>query len=951
MTTTARLWAGIGLLAALVVIGGFVIARSGARNKPTQDLPRPSGLSTGEFEGVLFPFLNDRRYQSLGWAVDKNVRDTGPFIEGKYYGTHPAVRVYYSQEVISWLRGGRHGPLPDGAVIVKEQYPPPAARHVGKSETELWDSLESWTVMVKDSGGSHDGWFWSNPEKGQCNTESHGFPFNYPTSGFGIYCVRCHAATQTSDVKVTDQANEFTFSSLRNITGFPGEPIRYRIDESWRNDEDHKKVHQSAHPRCSVARVVDRPKRRPDSAFAKFFDTINTVDPINVTAIPPVTRDHVVPTRNSNLSFMTSDQCMNCHAALTEPFGPAMFVPFGESTKYEAPGWDVSPHGEWRWTAMGLAGRDPVVYAQVESELQMIESQFGSDPQNAKALKEALMDTCLRCHGAMGKRQFESDHPSEKGAFSVAHATATSGPHASYGALARDGVSCTVCHRMQPKPQPADDQRPYLQFFLETQITGNFRLGPQGEIYGPFKDAEISPYVMEHATGWKPKLGEFLKSSQLCGTCHTIALPAIDHQLSPQELAVVDDVRLTQTVKLFQKCHHHVEQATYLEWLNSEYENELQPNNPKARSCQDCHMARGLTDERHKISLPNLRSRIAIIQDTTYPEAENLVSGGQLNVRWREDGFHRHNFAGLNATLVELFRQHPDVLGMRPSDFMTGSKIDADNALASIAQTAHSDTADVSVQLTDEPEHLRVSVVVTNKVGHRFPSGVAFRRAFLEVSLVRLSASGEPEEILWCSGRTNDLGVLVDRNGIPLPTEFFASEPTGHQQFQPHHELIDSESQVQIYETLIRNKQGVLTTSFVRGCETAKDNRLLPRGWKREGPGPALKGRFLEATWPDPLTLKDARYGDGSGTDEIAYRIPLPADAVRSSLQVRATLYYQSLPPYYLANLFRTAPNGPATKRLHSLLEHLDLRESKIQGWKLKIASSTADRTPASQTK
>ena len=135
----------------------------------------------------------------------------------------------------------------------------------------------------------------------------------------------------------------------------------------------------------------------------------------------------------------------------------------------------------------------------------------------------------------MGKRQFDLDHRAASAKFSLDHVHAVAGPDehpgdgdSQYGALARDGVSCAVCHRMQPRPQPADDHRPYLQFFLETSITGNFHLGPQGEIYGPFKDNEIAPYAMEHATGLKPKHSEFLKSSQLCGTCHTVVLPTVD---------------------------------------------------------------------------------------------------------------------------------------------------------------------------------------------------------------------------------------------------------------------------------------------------------------------------------------------------------------------------------------------------------------------------------------
>jgi hypothetical protein len=505
-------------------------------------------------------------------------------------------------------------------------------------------------------------------------------------------------------------------------------------------------------------------------------------------------------------------------------------------------------------------------------------------------------------------------------------------------------VSCAVCHRIQPKPQPADDKRPYLQYFLESQITGNFHLGPKGDVYGPFKDNELAPYVMEHATGWKPKHNEFLKSSQMCGTCHTVALPAIDHPLDEAELAVVDPVRKGQTVELFQKCHQHVEQATYLEWLNSEYENELHANNPKAKSCQDCHMPTGLTDERNGINLPKLQTRIAAVQDTTYPEAENLAPADQLNVRVRGDGYRRHRFAGLNAFLVELFRQHDDVLGVRKTDFMTGSTQDAENAVAAINRTATHDTADLSVRVTgDGPRKLMAKVLVTNKAGHRFPSGVGFRRAFLAIEVIRPAADGKPEQIVWASGRTNEWGVIVRPDGMPLPTETFERDPaSGEQQFQPHREVIDSECQVQIYETLICNRKKDLTTSFVRGCEVAKDNRLLPRGWKKSGPGPELTGRFLESTYPDPETLKDPHYADGSGTSEVTYRIKLPAGVDERGLTVRATLYYQALPPYYLMNLFKTAPDGEATRRLHLLIGHSELKGTPIEGWKLKLVSATA---------
>jgi hypothetical protein len=965
--------ASFGLLILLGLGGGYsfkTTSRSQATDIPQRpaprtsehgrpsDLPLPSRVSVPQFEEKLFDFLNTRRYVKLGWLRDKVVRDTGPYIGGKSYGTHPAVRVYYSPGVIRWLMDGRVGAIPDGEMIIKEQYAAPAIRHRDKTDEELWDSLESWTVMVKDAAGSHDGWFWSNPAKGQCVVDNHQYPFDHPLSGFGLYCVRCHAATRSPGAEPAGAANEFTFASLRNIAGFPGEPILFRVDDSWRDDTPKKADvapsgddHHDSHPRCARPELPMRPIRIADQRFLSVFNSIELDGLSEVSHLPPVTHDWVVGGRDRSQGFVTSNQCMGCHAGLVGPFGPSMFVPAGAGAEYGGPGRDVSPYGEWRWTPMGLAGRDPIFYAQLESEIHSLRATFGSDPALARELCETLTDTCLRCHGAMGQRQFDRDHQEPAARFSLDHVHAVAGPtehpgqgDSKYGALARDGVGCVVCHRMRRREQPPDDRRPYLQYFLESSISGNFDLSEKGEIYGPFKDEEIAPYAMEHATGLKPTHGEFLKSSQLCGTCHTIVLPAVDNPMdSSHPDHRPDELIRSQVVPLFRKFHHHVEQATYLEWLNSEYENEINERNPRARSCQDCHMARGLKDERHGIDLPKIRTRIAAIQDTSYPDAENLAPHDQLHVRTRDEGFRRHNFSGLNVFLLELFDQFDDVLGVAKTNFMTGSKDDIGHAVDDFVRTARDDVASLDVDAAlQAPNRLRVHVVVKNKVGHRFPSGVGFRRAFLELSVIQPAEDRrEPGRIVWSSGRTNELGVLLGADGQPLPTESFALDPrTGRQRYQEHHDVITSPDQVQVYEMLRRDATGKLTTSFVCGCEVVKDNRLLPRGWKREGPGPALAGRFLEATHPGPGAAEDPRYTDGSGSDEVSYRIDLPEGTDPARLTVRATLYYQATPPYFLRHLFETAPDGPATRRLHSLCSFVNLEGTPIENWKLKITSA-----------
>ena len=99
---------------------------------------------------------------------------------------------------------------------------------------------------------------------------------------------------------------------------------------------------------------------------------------------------------------------------------------------------------------------------------------------------------------------------------------------------------------------------------------------------------------------------------------------------------------------------------------------------------------------------------------------------------------------------------------------------------------------------------------------------------------------------------------------------------------------------------------------------------------------------------PDLVTV-DATYlyADGSGSDEVTYRIDLPSGIDPAGLRVRATLYYQALPPYMLRDLFDGAPDGPAARRLHHLASRVDLKGTPIAGWKLRIAS--AESTPGNR--
>lgn len=925
-------------------------------------LPLPSAIPEADYEKQLLEFLNTRAYANLGWCVDKGnrdnlVRDTGPFINGKYYGSHPAVRIYYSPEMMEWIvSGDRSKPPADGAFIIKEMFSPPAARYEGMNEVRVLKALRAWTVMVRDEGASRDGWYWSNPAYGSKGPESpvHDYPFSYPESGFGQYCVRCHSS-----------AKDFsTFSSTRNIKGFAGDPIRYRVDDSWRELGESEIAWQ---PHTELKRLQSyyqdlhgpsgrqvAPKRTslepasPDPEFLRLFSSIGDTAFEDILKIPGETRDRVMAPAEGHPEFLTSDQCMSCHGGLSgnegTAFGPVMYLQTGRKA---GEGYNISPYGEWRWSPMGLAGRDPIFHAQLDSEITLLRRGFGSNSREADTLVGHLENMCLSCHAVMGQRKLAADakklglDPLFKRDYLYLTAEDSDNPYHKYGALGRDGISCSVCHRITP-PEAVGDLST-LKNYLMNATTGQFSTGKGDEIFGPFKDDEIVTRPMENAVGFTPKFNDYIKSSRLCGSCHTVNLPNVDQPLDRNRRTMLDDAKSDPVFKRFK---HSIEQATYLEWLNSSYQDEFPDANPtpeRAQSCQGCHMPTDFRSVDGRVKIKQIKTRIAAIQDETYPESDHMLPVDELRVRFREEGFRRHRLQGLNAMIVQMFKQANDILGIRSVDYMTGVE-GQKLALEEYAQQARERTAEIDLSTKlERPGALTVDVTVTNKAGHRFPSGVGFRRAFLE--LLVIDGSGGRERVVWGSGRTNSVGAIVDGAGRILPTEFFEQGPDGTQQYQPHHEIITRQDQVQIYEELIKDARDEFTTSFIHRAKHIKDNRLLPFGWKEKGQQPEryqeLKD-FIDATHPGQDAIRDEEYRNGRGRDILRYEIALPESIDVKELSVRATLYYQAIPPSWLRQRFSTAPHMPATQRLHHIASRLQLDGTPLEDWKFRLVSTSA---------
>lgn len=899
-----------------------------------------------EFQKILSDFLQHGDYLKLGWSEDKGLRDTGPFIRNFPFGVHPTVKIYYSPEIMKWLVEGRTAAIPDGAMIIKEQYTAPAAQY----QLRKPDPVTDWTIMIKDAKGSKDGWYWAEIWKDQ-TIDNHNPPYSVPNSGFGLYCVRCHTSAE----------KEFTFVSLTNIKGFPGQPLSYFVDFSWAPTPTPTpetalvgkppptagptpaEIHLGGKPMSHhevmalLAPAKERAKTHatatPNPAFVKFFNSIPPQPLGDVKKIPAETYDHVVASSQGPQHFLTSDSCMGCHSAIY--YGNAMVYTGVKDAEGKAPLMNVSPYGEWRWSPMGLAGRDPIFYSQLDSELAYLKT-FKDKAEGEKLARE-VVNTCFRCHGVMGKRQFDLDHgPNANFDREFVYETKMTDPNFKYGALARDGVSCAACHHIVEDKTPKGVAP--LTYFLEHSITGLFELGKADEMLGPFEDNVIVTDPMNNALGIKPKHDPYIKSSRMCGSCHTINLPVVDEK----------------------PMGHNLEQLTYLEWLNSSFQNEF-GHNPKAQTCQDCHMRDSYRNADDTLQVSLIQQPMATVQDDQYPAVEHRLPADKVEVRFRDKGFVRHQLQGLNLPLLEMFSQlmkdsksgeknfpYNEVLGVRQNDYMLTVNADLPNAIDAFVEQARNTTAEIVISPpTIEKEKLIANVTVTNKTGHRFPSGVGFRRAFVELKAVD-NRSGKT---VWASGRTNELGIIVDENGKPLPSEFF--EPLGgsnapHQAYQPHYydhpgHAITRQDQVQIFEELMLDADGNFTTSFIRRDTPVKDNRLLPLGWTPQGPDPSLSGEFLKATHPHG-TGEDKHYKDGSGTSVVSYEIPL-AGLDPAAITLTATLYYQSIPPYYLKMRFEQAPDYPATKRLYYLASNLNTTGTAIENWKFKIVAASVPAT------
>lgn len=455
----------------------------------------------------------------------------------------------------------------------------------------------------------------------------------------------------------------------------------------------------------------------------------------------------------------------------------------------------VSPLGEdvnvvdaWRSTMMANSSKDPYWRAKMRQEIL-------TNPQH----EEEIGNFCTKCHAPLGRHAMET---MEVDSYTFNHMlTDTSG---------LDGVGCVACHQQTTEN-------------LGNEHSGELHFSEDPVAYGPFESPLISPMALQ--SGYIPEYSEHISDAGICAGCHTLITGTVDL-----------DGNSTGTT--------FVEQATYHEWLNSDFADD-QLN----VTCQNCHM-------------PDLGPKFGI----------QLAAGYETPPR---APFSKHTLAGANTLMLEIMKDNRDTLGI------IADAEDYDATIAATYEQLQQLGLDLNMELTYRDQDLaRFKVVIENRAGHKFPSGYPARRLFVQFELS--DDNGAP---LFTSGEWDEDFYLLDEDEV----------------YEPHHDVISNEDQVQIYEMVMADVNGDPTTVLERADDYLKDNRLVPAGF-------STQHAVYDTTLMVGNVLADLNFNrfadgqEGSGTDTLFFEIPMNNYA--GELNANASVYYQSIPPKWTEELF-----------------------------------------------
>ncbi|MDQ3016248.1 MAG: hypothetical protein M3R25_05975 [Bacteroidota bacterium] len=284
---------------------------------------------------------------------------------------------------------------------------------------------------------------------------------------------------------------------------------------------------------------------------------------------------------------------------------------------------------------------------------------------------------------------------------------------------------------------------------------------------------------------------------------------------------------------------HFIEQATYHEWLNSIY--ALQ-----GKECQSCH-------------LPFIQDSVVIATDF-------------LSLKKRYP-YGLHQFFGANTAMLSLMKEHRTTLGITPESADTAWNESIQNNRLSLRRAGHVEITSLMV----EDDTLILDLAIRNKTGHKLPSGYPSRVTWLQVVLT------DPfnTDTIYANGLLNNEGHIEGRD---FP-------------YEPHHQISLNEQDVQIYEMVMEDTEGNLTTRLNAAAKPIKDNRLLPVGFRKNH-----VVYDTTAIWGEALLDPQYNAESQQGLDRIQYRIALHGRKGFGDLEI--ALLYHTFPARWMDDLF-----------------------------------------------
>jgi hypothetical protein len=275
------------------------------------------------------------------------------------------------------------------------------------------------------------------------------------------------------------------------------------------------------------------------------------------------------------------------------------------------------------------------------------------------------------------------------------------------------------------------------------------------------------------------------------------------------------------------------EQVPYLEWKHSAYHD--------SKSCQDCHMQ--------------------VVEQAT-PISSVLGEP--------REGLSRHSFRGGNFWMPRVFNRYRDELGVAalPQELesmarQTLQHLATESSLISIKSAGVTGV------------RLEVALSIENLTGHKLPTAYPSRRVWIRV--VVKDRIGEP---IFESGGFRKNGSIKGNDNDSDPTRY-----------EPHYELIEGPDEVQVYEAVMVDYQGKVTTGLLSGVRYIKDNRLLPKGFDKKTADPDIAVHGEAASDPNFQATGD----------QINYRVDI--SNAKGPFTVLAELWYQPVSFRWATNL------------------------------------------------